>query len=277
MLRAVGLLFLFLTLPIQAQIQAVAPSTQNGANQWNGRFWQIVVHRDPDATQSVQRALDALGGADAISKIQDWTAHATIDPQQGNPEAPGTAIWKISGSESRTDMTTSQGTYSTVSGRGKPYVETPSATYRLPIHSILAEFYSPFVAQELWRQFVDPKCSFEFLGPRSLNGKSVIVIKTSSQASLVHSLVTPQVWYFDADTGLPVRVDYKWPDKNKAGLSVELSVVLSDYEAKNGILFPFGSIVSLQNSVWRIDKVTEIEMNTSLAPSLFDAKEGLAK
>jgi hypothetical protein len=171
-----------------------------------------VAQRDPQAVTVVQAAITALGGATAIGQHQSWTfqaqmqgpidngtASATIDPQATNPSV-------------------------TINGRS---VKT---------HFIVSSPFVPaLMASVLLQLSQDSNYSLQYGGPVSIGSVNAIAVAFTDVTSskLAHR------WLFDPTTGLPTRVEIRFPIPMGQFKSFPGVVDLSDYRTVSGVVYPF--------------------------------------
>jgi hypothetical protein len=233
-----------------------------------------VATRDPKALGVIQTAVSALGGTAAISQIQSWTIEAQLQGSPGNGNRSGTILWQKSGPEFRMESTTNLGDSYIVSGHGRPASVTGGATKSLPAHIIRALFIPPLVGSILNSELQDENYSIQYGGESSLNSQPVITIRTVSRATPIEPLVTPQVWYFNTSTGLPLRVEYRLPALVGPRIWMMASADFANYQAVLGSLYPFLITTYHQDRHFSTITIRTVNPNATIPPTQFDAPAG---
>jgi hypothetical protein len=90
---------------------------------------------------------------------------------------------------------------------------------------------------------------------------------------MVGTLVTPQDWYFDPVSFLPVRVDYRLPYEFDATHADPVSIEFANFQSVGGIFVPFQLRLKVIFSS-TVVTVTTATFNTGLSPSTFDPPSG---
>jgi hypothetical protein len=229
--------------------------------------------RDAQAMTVVQSAITALGGAGAVVAISDARVTGT-EQDSANPDAiPATFSWQTSGVEFCSTVQNSNGTYTEVSGHGvpaqfkngswvlmNPYVSRAELPFHLPILALYAEIQNPNI-------------TFQFVGSGTVEGKPAIHVHVADNSDPMGQLVTGQEWYFDPASFLPVRVEYKWPDKRNPNDSILGALEFSNYNAVNGVNVAYQLKIQVSQLVLQAT-VTLAVFNSGLPASTFDPPEG---
>jgi len=126
----------------------------------------------------------------------------------------------------------------------------------------------------LVKELQDPNYSFQYLGVKSLQGISVEVLSTSSQSTHIDSIVTPQTWYFDTTSGLPVRIEYRLFDNKYLSRYETAAVDLSEYRIIGGIQYPFQAVRWSEGSKRGTVTTVSVQSNANINPSVFDTPLG---
>ena len=250
----------------------VSQSTPQG---FPGRPFVPGVTRDPQALVVVQAAINALGGATVIGQIQSWTIQGQMQGSDGNNNQSGTVIWQKAGPEFRMESDTDTGAHYVVTGHGKPGSGVGTMTKSLPAHMIRAMFVPPLVGANLLAELQDQNWSIQSGGTALLGSEQTTVINTSSQTNRTDALVTPQTWYFDSSSGLPVRVEYRLPGVTGPKLFLTAATNFAAYQAVVGALYPFQLTNFRQGNQSNVVTLTSISPNASVASSQFDAPGGV--
>lgn len=225
--------------------------------------------RDPQAITIVQNAITALGGAVTTSQISDTTAQGTFQAGSGT----GTFTWQTQGAEFRYSTQTNTDTRIFVSGHGAPADVRNGVGVTTGTHVLRSTLPYHVPGLALLQEINNANYSMTFVGPETLNGTSVIHVQTVDNSDTTGSQVTPQDWYFDAGTMLPVRVGHRIPDSADPTNYITATRDFGPYTNVGGVLVPT-SITTTINGAPRSVTIAPVQFNTGLSPSTFDAPNG---
>jgi len=223
--------------------------------------------KDPQAIAIVQSAINALGGANSISGIQDSTVQGLEQNAEDSTAAAGGAFtWELAGSQFRYEVDGDNG-HVLVSNNGNP-----QDTYNGSSHGVLAHvarasmpFHLPGTV--LLSELSGSQFAISFIGAASVNGTPAIQIHICDSSDAIGKLVSPQDWYFDSITSLPVRVEYRIPFRYPEEWS-PASINFSDYRSVSGIGVPF-RLQFTQASNRLVASVSSVKFNTGLSSAEF--------
>jgi hypothetical protein len=195
------------------------------------------IQRDPNAVVVIQNALRSMGGEALIGKVQGVTSRgSTINSPDAKPA------------------------YIVARERGQAPTAADSATGSAP--SVWVPLPPESVAATLLNLFRSG-FSLKYLGSVGSGQNAPLVVKfTAALPSNLMPLPAPslQTWYFNPQTGLPVRVEY--PQTNAdPGLIILQSVDFSDYRPVSGVLFPHHMVMhrsDQQDQVVNLQTVTPV-------------------
>jgi hypothetical protein len=251
------------------------------ASQQNPMLPTLLVPKPPDDPQALDvlgRALNAAGGASAVSAIKDYTASGTVTYHWGGKDVEGTVTLSGRGSDQfRMDSSLPTGTRSWAASRGNASEKAEDGTisqvrgFSLLSPSCLIFPYlqlaitlnqkAPFTASHLGLVEVDGHSAHD------IRVRTVIYDGPSqkSWASEIGALD----FFVDASTFQVLMTrDMARPSRNSAG-GPPHEIRFGDYRAMNGVLIPYTiseSIASQQTWVIHLDKMA---FNTGLVDSNF--------
>lgn len=228
--------------------------------------------RDQQALDVVQKALTVMGGT-TIAAIQDCTVQAQSDAAPGTQGLSGTMTWRMAGTEFRIDAPGPYGTASVMTGHGKP-VAINGTTKPLPMYVAQALFVPVAIGAVLAQELANPKMSLRFKDIETLGTESVAVITTALETDYPDNVVTPQTWYFDSSTGLPVRVEFRSPDIRQPTNFIPSAVELSNYHWVSGAAYPSNVVSYLDGRTQFVFTVESVVVNSGIGPSEFDSTGG---
>jgi hypothetical protein len=235
--------------------------------------------RDATAVAQVQSAINALGGPTAIGAVNDCVVTGAMQPAPGNPQVGGTFIWKHTDAEFRYESSdTNRSTKAFVSGHGKPVVINPDGTARRFEGYLVPASAAPhLVARTLLRELTDQRWSIALEAPGNVGGRKAIRVRIWNDSSPGLRAVTAQVWYFDAVTALPLRLETKHPS-NKYSLEVhDGAVEFADYRKVLGVSVPFQFITYVDGELFSVMQLNSVFFNTGVSTTEFDAPAEVAQ
>lgn len=225
--------------------------------------------RDASAVTAVQNAITALGGTAALNAISDSTAQGTFLVDPSNPSNTGTFTWQTGGSEFNYTTVSSAMTRTFVSGHGTPGDLQNGVSCPTGPHVVRATLPYHIPGLALLGELNNSNYSMTYVGPETQNGIAVIHVQTADNSDSIGSTVTPQDWYFDASSYLPVSVQYRVPDSVDATVYSALSKNFGTFNQVDSVLVP-SSFVNTMNGTSRTITVTSLVFNSGLSPSTFD-------
>lgn len=222
--------------------------------------------RDAQAIATVQSAIAAMGGATAIGAIQSSIAQGTSVATSDTGSGTTNFTWSHSGQEFRYENDAASGGHIFVSNSGNPcdiqggvVVASASRVARAAL-----PFHIPGVV--LLNELNNPNYTLTNAGATTLNGTSALHIQTADNSDSVGQIVTPQDWYFDPTTGLPLSVQYRIPSAGNLQSWLPGSISFANFQAVNGVLVPFQlTIQEGPPAPPVVATVSSVAFNTSIA------------
>ena len=228
--------------------------------------------RDPQAVASVQKAVNALGGA-ALSQIHDASVQGSIQILTSSKTESLTVLWEDAWGTGapafRRESHLGASTSVLVSGNGQPVDSQSGIATKVPKHVAFscAAFHLPGVI--LAAQLNNAAYSFKLVEITAVNGLSAIHIQSALTTDQIASALSLQDWYFDPSSGLPLRVDYRIvnsPDLLNSGI---VSMQFASFQSVSGILVPFRLIETGLTGEQDVVTITSVTLNSGLSPSEF--------
>jgi hypothetical protein len=195
--------------------------------------------RDAQAIAVLQSAILGMGGTQSIAAIQDSTIEGTQQNPTNPQAAPLTFTWQQSGAEFRDFIQATDHTYTSLSGHGNPAQQLKGQWSRLNYHVARANLPFELPALVLYRELENATYTLHYIGLTTVEGKSALHLRTSDDTDKVGTLVTPQEWYFDPVSFIPIRVEYRVPYPRNAYQWTPVSIDYKNYQTQNGVLIPF--------------------------------------
>jgi hypothetical protein len=121
-------------------------------------------------------------------------------------------------------------------------------------------YLPPYV---LFQELNNPIYTLKYVGPVQLNGNQVIQVHISDDSDPVGTQVTPQEWYFDPVSFLPVRVQFREPANEN----------MSQFTLFDAVLAP--ATISYSNGVVsETITIGAVTFNSGVSQSVFDPPQG---
>jgi len=227
--------------------------------------------RDAAALSTLQNAVTALGGSNAVASIQDCILTGSILNADGSTN---TFHWTIAGSEFRIETTTANGgTNVFLSGHGAPaWVMNgkPSSLNSYMARANLPFYLPPYV---LVQELNNPIYTVKYVGVVQLNGTNVVQVHVSDDSDAIGTLVTSREWYFDPVSFLPVRVQYREPSNDGPSDYSGATLDMSSFVAFGGVMVPT-AIAYAGTSATETISVGTVTFNSGVSPDVFDPPQG---
>lgn len=235
------------------------------------------VQRDPQALAVLQNSIAAMGGAAAVIQVTDTLVAGSVAPTSGNSAKGGTFTWKTAAAEYRYDFQLTSATQTFVSGHGHPASIHNGTVTALSsqLDFINPPFHLP--ALVLTGILANQQYSVTSSGKTTLNGAPAIKVRISLNTDMLSAVVSPQDWYFDATSGIPLRVEHRLPDTRRPENYVVAAEEFADFRSVSGLLLPFKITSYEEGAVVAVETVTAASFNKGLSPVDFDAPSGVAQ
>ena len=234
----------------------------------------LAPHRDSQALTVIQNAISALGGATNIGQAKDLKVIAQRQASAASSTPSGKIVWEAAGAEFKSDFPAAKGRSILTSGHGKPVRSVDGVSEPVAPYVVHAMFVPSLVGALLLRESQDPNRSFELL-PQQPDNNAVTIIKTYSVVNQSDRVATEQTWYFDSGTGLPMRIEYRFPHPKNPNQFGTTSVDLSNFKPIENVLYPFQIVMSQLGLKMADVTVQSISVNTNLPPQDFDSPASL--
>jgi hypothetical protein len=254
---------LFLALPTFAQVPLLGPPPPIDSPV-----------RDAQAVAAVQNAVNALGGAAVIGQARSCVVQGNVTGSPGALTPSGSFRWEAAGAEYRFEGSASAGNNLFVTGHGNPAQSSAGKSQAISPYVARAMFVPALVGPVLLQELQNQSYSIRFSGTDTIGTESVLIITTAAETTYPDNVITPQSWYFDASTGLPVRVDFRSPAPRYPASYVNERFDYSDFRVIAGTIFPFQISLSINGQPVQTFGINTISVNASVPPSDFDAPSG---
>lgn len=231
--------------------------------------------RDAAALTALQNAITALGGTNAVAAIQDCILTGSVAYGDGTSR---TFTWTIAGVEFRRETTTANGTVTVfLSGHGSPAWLLGGNTTSLSSFMGRANFPLYLPPYALFQELSNPVYTIRYVGPTQVNGVNVLQIHISDDSDAAGALVTPQEWFLDPVSFLPVQVQFRQPSNENAADYVNTTFAFSKWMSLTGVLVPSAISYTQDNLANETILISGATFNTAVPPQVFDPPQGGAK
>ena len=228
--------------------------------------------RDSAAISTLQNAITALGGANVIGSVQDCILTGSFQYSDGSTK---NFNWTIAGVEFRRELDFPNGGSSVFfSGHGSPAWTQSGTTSALNYHMARANlplYLPPYV---LFQELNNSKYTLKYVGVVRLNGNNVVQVHVSDDSDAVGTLVTPQEWYFDPVSFLPLEVQFRQPSNENAADYVNAAYVFSQFVPTNGVLISSTISYSQDNAPNRTVTIGSVTFNSGVSQNVFNPPQG---
>jgi hypothetical protein len=228
--------------------------------------------RDAAAVSTLQSAVTALGGANAIGSIQDCVLAGSVLYGDGTSK---NFNWTIAGSEFRRELDFPNGGMSVFfSGHGSPAWTQNGTTSALHYHVARANLPLYLPPYLLFQELSNSIYTLKYVGVVQLNGKSVVQVHMSDDSDAVGTLVTPQEWYFDPVSFLPLQVQFRQPSNENAADYVNATYAFSQFAPFSGVLVPSTISYSQDNVPNKTITISSVTFNSGVSQNDFNPPQG---
>jgi hypothetical protein len=233
--------------------------------------------RDPQAVSLLRQSLSTAGGASALATVLDLTATGKITYFWSEKGEEGTVTVKSRGaSQFRLDATISEGVLTGVMNNGISWIkETNGSIRQLPNQHTdnAGNKYLPF--GEIAAALLDPTISITDLGLVTEGEQQAHGIRLQKtfpgldDAQHTRARLVQRDVFVDPATFLVVRTRDLVPTRSDIVPTVIHDVFFSNYQAQNGVLFPFSIAESLNHQHTIAIQFNQVNFNTGLVDTDF--------
>jgi hypothetical protein len=236
--------------------------------------------RDPQALAAVQKAVTALGGT-ALSQIHDASVQGNIQILPASANNTLSVVWEDAwgnGAPSfRRESHIAGSRAVLLSANGQPVDTQAGIATKVPSYVTFSCSPVHLPGMVLTAQLNNSGYSLKFLGTTAVNSVLAVHIQSALVADPVTSAVSLQDWYFDPNSGLPLRVDYRVVNSGDPLNPGIASMQFANFRSVSGILVPFLLTETGLAGEQDIVTVTSVALNSGLSPSEFLPPAGAAQ
>jgi hypothetical protein len=233
--------------------------------------------RDQTALAILQNALFVSVGQSSVPQVTSAQISGSIKPLGNSGYPAGTFTWTVAltatGFEFSNDFQPSDSSASHqlfVSGHGAPAVSVGGNVTRLLGHMSEVSSFTQMTLLALALAVQNTSLTVTQSSSQQIGNVLATHVHVSNDADQVTQAVTPQDWYFDPNTGLPLHLDYHSPDLLDALTWTPESRDFGNWQSIGGILLP-SQITNSSNGVpMTVTTITSVQLNVPVTQSQFD-------
>jgi len=233
--------------------------------------------RDPQAVLTLTQALNAAGGASAISTVQDFTATGNITYYWAGEEVTGTVtIRGARPDQFRLDAQLPNGVRSWCVNAGQGTIkEANGKQSRIPLHSGANLGSLTFPYGPLFQALIDTSYSIELLGQESVGGHQLARIRlrpnypTDLDPSGTLQKWSTREYLIDSSTFAVVTLSLVARSNDSPVREYQQEIAFSDYRLVSGVLFPFTIAETISAQKTWVAQLNSVSFNSGLSDSDF--------
>ena len=237
----------------------------------------IATARDPGAIKGLEAAITAMGGPIAWKNVQKASATGKTEFSADGAKHSAGIVWKDDWSqptlEYRREFQDGSDTGLLVSAHGSPGNAAGGKKEKVPARVSLGVSPLHLPAWVLSHQLADPRYSLQVITDKQ-NVPGVLHIRTSLRIGTAEAILTPQDWYFDATSGLPLRVEYKVATISNPLRGLTAAMEFSDFREVSGVMVPFHLTETAVGGTRSEVSMSAVVVNPTLAATDFEIPQG---
>lgn len=230
---------------------------------------EVKINRDAAALAVIAKAIDAMGGTAAFAAVADTTTEATCTKASASKTDTHAVRWITAGkyfrydggdSDQRGMVSGPNGVLRIGDGNAKG-INTRSARALRPI-------YLPGLL--LLEEIKNPKIEIDLIPSGSDTGATATHIRIIDTVASEESMEPVQEdWYFDPQTGLPIRVIYEAQAFNSLTRFTRITVEYTSYQADKDLTMPTVIQRTFESGPTTTCKVSKFSVNTHPDSTIF--------
>jgi outer membrane lipoprotein-sorting protein len=235
---------------------------------------QQAPQRDPQAVSIVQLAAAAMGGV----APSDSTATGTITVVAGSLTESGTITILTRGTNQTAEqISLPSGLRAVIYSNGEAEETTPSVSAAAVTELAVTDKCPAFPLPLLLSALINPDEVFQYIGQETLSGAAVQHVRvwntfaSNPHLQKVASFSAQDIW-FDASSGLPLKLAYTRQAGSGAVSAIPVEVFFSNYTNVNGVLYPFQIQKSYNGTPSQTITIQRVTFNTGLTDAQFQVQ-----
>lgn len=224
-----SLSLLLLAIPVHAQTPLSAPV------------------RDTQAIAMIQQSLQAMGGTQSVTTLQDSRATGTVSYLTAGGTVSAPVVIECKGTRMvRWGVQTPNGDRVRILNHGQAVMQLPNGKVRrLSASNTLAERVSHIPVLSLLSEWSNPSVELHYLGPAMVSGHPAVEVSMAYASGSIPAEVertrklTQTFFYFDQAAGTLSKMEYQNFAEGDDRFSQKVEVLFSDYKMVTGVAVPF--------------------------------------
>jgi hypothetical protein len=234
----------------------------------------VAPQRDAAASATLQKAIAAMSGQSSLPQITSAQITGSSAPVGNSGYPAGNFTWTValtaSGYEFSNQFQSGGNTQILVSGHGSPAVSANGKVTRLLGHMSMAASQGHMPIVVLLMAMLNQGYTITQSTSAQIGNVLATHVHLSNDADQVTKAVTPQEWYFDPNSGLPLHVDFRAPDALNALSWTAGARDFSNWQSVGGFLLPFQITNSSEGTAVSVTTISSVQMNVPVTQSQFD-------
>jgi hypothetical protein len=233
------------------------------------------VQRDPQALLILSQALNAAGGVQAISAIQDFTANGTITYYWDDAVSGSATVEGRGQGQFRIDATLPDGVRRIVANNGTGSVTESDGSVRSMPHEVASALGSmTFPYSTLLAAVGDPSVTIAYVGIVDHNGSEVHQIRVQrtypnkAHANGQQTALTVRDIFIDPNSFVVVSV-LNMVSSGGDSEGIPREVLFANYQVAGGVAVPFQITEKVRDQSLCALQLTQIVFNTGLTDQTF--------
>jgi hypothetical protein len=238
---------------------------------------QFTITKDPQAIAVAQKALAAMGGAQALLAYQDSQATGNYTVYGGLTPTTYPITLKCKGTqETRVELQKPSGTAVRVVNQGQGAISRPDGSViHLLMNNTLAERVNHIPLLSILAEYQNGNISIQYQGTAAVGGQTADVVAVSLVPTTdaiqgpLFAATTQTMFYVDQTTGLIDKIQFTNYAENDPNSPQRVEVYLGSWESVNGISVPFHQTTYTDGNMESDLVLSSVSFNVGLADSEF--------
>ncbi|WP_213803760.1 hypothetical protein [Granulicella sp. dw_53] len=209
-----------------------SPTTHEMAVPLDTRTADRILTKNTSGVELIRNSLGKLGDPNAVLAEQSCEIKGQVT-SPGQSSVP--VAWTVDADNYLSVIHDPQGTINL--GSHTPHKTTKQVFF--PSNRMNLIHFIPEASTEwLARALIRPTISISAVSQKKMNTRDMLVIHLADQANPVIRSESEQIWYFDSESYLPIRIDYKLAPEGRTSVTIPVHTLISSFDTFAGIQFP---------------------------------------
>lgn len=238
---------------------------------------QFTISKDPQAISIAQKALAAMGGAQAILNYQDSqaTGRYTLYADR-NPVTFSITIRCKGTQKTRVEIQKPNGATVRIVNQGQGVIERPIGTVvHLLMNNTSAERINHIPLFSILGEYQNGNISLQYQGTAQVSSRTAMVVALSLVPSTdpaqapAYASMTQTLFYTDQITGLVDKIQFVNHAENDPNSTEKVEIYFTDWRIVNGISVPYRQTTYTDGNLGSDLVLESVEFNLGLLDSEF--------